>query len=116
MFEPNEELYEKMSVPFETEEEASTALSAFNDRVSELRKELGIAEVIVIAQVYAKREGEIDARRSFGTLGDSIVHVDMIHDISAKITIGVIEGLARRLQENKLSKTEVETETASAER
>lgn len=64
------ENYHKMSEPFESKEAISTALTAFNDELSELRKKYKIADILVTIQDSIKYEdgniGQVMLTLSFG--------------------------------------------------
>ena len=68
---PNPELYERMRVPFETEDEARASVEAFMEKVGQLREQYKMPDVMLNVLVTVKDgNGEVINLRSLCTWGD----------------------------------------------
>lgn len=65
-FGPNEDRYKKASQPHENEEAALSAINRFLDRVSALREEFKVPEVLIVCSAYHGEGKAISSGAFFG--------------------------------------------------
>lgn len=101
------ENYQKMSTPFESRKDATSAVTKFHRAVEKLRQKHQIAELACISQVYLTGDdGQLHGFISSSQFGMQAVIATMVAKKSAEMTEDiitkqhlVIEALADRLEE-----------------
>ena len=98
-FEPNPERYARLSVPFESDQDARNALEAFMEKVSELRESYRIAEIAVAAGVYLPCEHENGRQlvSTTGMMGDLKIGFRLAEQLRERTALALAETVAEKL-------------------